>query len=177
MRGVRVTLAVVALLTGLLCTGCADPREAADEKEIAQITQMYLMDQANSVTQNREFNRFLGTNRLPADRIVPPLSDVLKTEAGTIKIIRDRLLESRAEHDWAKVEMSDPQIKVSGDTAIMHVTEGTEMHYRTLGGTTSYIVDHRLTYVRISNVWKIATDDLDLPRGGTSPTPYERTPN
>lgn len=83
---------VAPLLSVFLCSGCGGAHTIEDEREIAEITQKYLTEQVNSVTQNPESNRFLGTNRLAADRITQPLAGMLEIEL--IRVAREKLLHT-----------------------------------------------------------------------------------
>jgi hypothetical protein len=41
----------------------------------------------------------------------------------------------------------------------------TELHYRVPSSRTAYKVDHTFGFVRVAGVWKIDSDELDIPPG------------
>lgn len=165
----RLRSSIFALLVLLACAACSAERRGAetpqDNREILDMTQNYLMDQANSVTENKQFNRNLGTNRLPLDRVTGALAEQLRTEIPKIAQRRDKWRGTPEEYDWALAKMIAPKVSVSDDTATVMVTEATEMHYTFGEPSTSYSVGHKLEFVRTNGVWKIANDKLDVPPG------------
>lgn len=131
------------------------------ESEILKIAQNYLTDQVNSVTENGESNRYLGTNQLPLSRITGTLLDTLRVESPLIRKRRDKWRGTPDEYDWAKTTMISPSVVVLGAAATMTTTEHTEMHYSSGGPTTSYSVGHKMVFTKLDGTWKIASDILE----------------
>lgn len=153
--------------------GVSRPILGQDHAELLSIAHQYLTDQVNSVTENKQFNRSIGTNQLPLNRLTGTLRNVVQQEIPRIKAFRDRLRGTKAEHDWGRAELMDPKITMLGALATMTATEHSELHYKYLDGSTRYTVQHIIGFVKNGPAWSIASDVIANP-GEIEPSAYER---
>jgi hypothetical protein len=181
----RSKLSKISIISLTAATSLALPASLAHAEQDAKsqilgLTQAYLDDQVNSVTESVAANRFAGTNKLPNEKVAGALTSTLAQERPRIQRLRNTLRGTPDEFDRGIAKMVDPELNILGDKATLKVTESTDLHYARHDSKTaqytSYKAVHDLTFDAVSGVWKITSDNLESPSGAIEPMPYERKP-
>jgi hypothetical protein len=148
--------------------------EVDASNQILEIAQEYLMDQVNSVTENKDFNRDQGTNHLVWSKVVDPLASILKGEAPRVQASRKMLRGTLSEHDWGKAELRNPKVTLLGNKATLVGDECAELHYKYLPDSYFYALRHTFEFIFADGEWKLSKDSFNDDPAEISPTPYAR---